>query len=386
LSTDTKKVMVVGAGIAGLTAAWELSRQGVQVLLVEKGPFLGGHAIQYSCKASDECLRCSACAVEKTLRSVVGSDNVSIYLGQEVATVSKNGTFSVTLKPSAAGSPKAGAKAAYSDDPVGCSVAKGYSKNNSALKTVQAQAGKPLGVDAILLATGFVPFDANVKSTYGYGRFPNVITGLEMEQIKRAHGAIVRPSDKKAPKSIAFIQCVGSRDERLGHLWCSQACCSYALRSAQSMKHRDPELAVTIFYMDIQNTNKDFNEFYTKCRNDFRFIRNIPVDVYPEEGDQVRMRYIVEEDGKPVDEKFDLLVLSVGIMPNTDNPDLAGNLGVELNSDGFFTGAGPMHRTQTKAPGVFIAGTAEGPKTIAASMAHAGQAAGAVIQFLKGGK
>lgn len=373
--------MVVGAGIAGLTAAWELSRQGVQVLLVEKGAFLGGHAIQYACKASDECLRCSACSVEKTLRSVVADENISIYMGQEVAGVAKNGRFNVTLKPSQTAS--AGATTVYGDDPLACVAAKGYSKNNMGLKTADAPAGQPLGVDAILLATGFVPFDAAIKSTYGYGRFPNVITGLEMEQIKRAYGTIVRPSDKKAPKSVAFIQCVGSRDERLGHLWCSQACCSYALRTAQSMKHRDPETAVTIFYMDIQNTNKDFNDFYTKCRADFRFIRNIPVDAYPEEGDQIRMRYVQEADGKPVDENFDLLVLSIGIMPNKDNPTLADSFGVSLNADGFIAGGASLDRSRTKTPGVFVAGTAEGPKTIAASMAHAGQAAGAVMQFLR---
>ena len=384
MSTDTKKVMVVGAGIAGLTAAWELSRQGVQVLLVEKGSFLGGNAIQYSCKASDECLRCSACSVEKMLRNVVESENISIYLGQEVAKVTKGGAFSVTLKPSAAPS-KETPKAVYTEDPVGCVAAKGYSKNNSEVKSIDAKSGQ-LNVDAMVLATGFVPFDAAVKSTYGHGRFPNVITGLEMEQIKRAYGSVVRPSDKKAPKSVAFIQCVGSRDERLGHLWCSQACCSYALRSAQSMKYRDPELAVTIFYMDIQNTNKDFNEFYEKCRTDFRFIRNIPVDVYPEEGDQIRTRYVEESEGKPVDEKFDLLVLSVGIMPNTDNAGLAETFGIQRDTDGFFSGGDPARRVQTTAPGVFVAGTAEGPKTIAASMAHAGQAAGEVIQFLRGGK
>jgi heterodisulfide reductase subunit A len=209
-----------------------------------------------------------------------------------------------------------------------------------------------------------------------------VITGLELETIKRAGGKVVRPSDGKAPEKVAFIQCVGSRDERLGNLWCSKVCCPYALRTAMSMKHKHPEMEITIFYMDIQNTGNGFPAFYDQCRTDLNFVRNIPVDVYPLTNDRLRTRFMEEGAGVPTDAEFDLLVLSVGIMPGSDNQALADIFGLELNPDGFFAAQDSLNPTLTATTGVFLAGTVQGPKTIANSMAHAGQSAREVIKYL----
>jgi heterodisulfide reductase subunit A len=233
-----------------------------------------------------------------------------------------------------------------------------------------------------VLASGFAPFDATLKGTYGYGRWPNVITGLDMETIKRAGGKVVRPSDGKVPEKTAFIQCVGSRDEHLGNLWCSKVCCPYALRTAMSMKHKHPEMEITLFYMDIQNTGNGFPAFYDQCRTDLKFVRNIPVDLFPLANDRLRMRFMEEETGLPVDAEFDLLVLSVGIMPGADNHSLAGIFGLDLNPDGFFAAQDGLHPTLTATGGVFLAGTVQGPKTIADSMAHAGQSAREVLRYL----
>jgi heterodisulfide reductase subunit A len=414
LNTELKRVMVVGGGIAGLTAAWELSKLGIEVDLVEKTAFLGGHAIQFCCKATDECQQCGACSVEKMLKNVVDEPTIKIHFKTEIETVNSNDRFTVTLN-----------KGPEYIDPAKCTncgicfekcpsegaLIRGYSKNNiplyaicednclfiknksctvcqdacpeAAIEMNKTGSLEELDVDAIILATGFQPFDSTEKPTYGYGKFNNVMTGLDLERSIRENGSGVRPSDGKEPQRVAFIQCVGSRDEHLGNLWCSQVCCPYALRMSETIKHKNPDTDITIFYMDIQNTDNNFEDFYKKCKSDLRFIRNIPVDICPMEDGRLRLRYMGEDDGLPVDEEFDLVVLSIGITPGIDNRKLSELFGINLNEDGFFLSIDTLNRSTTSKEGIFVAGTAEGPKTIAASMAHAGQAACEAMKYLK---
>ncbi len=390
MSTELKKVMVIGGGIAGLTAAWELAGLGAQIALVEKADFLGGHAIQHACKATDECRQCGACAVESMLKNVVNEPAITVYLATEVAGINKNDNFKISLKKTDVAKDLAACESGYSADPTGCTAVKGHSLNNA--KFYQADGSlnpettgnaDTLEVDAVVVATGFIPFDPRIKSTYRYEDLQNVISGLDLESGKRANGAVLRPSDGQPPQKVAFIQCVGSRDERLGNLWCSQVCCPYALRTAQSMKHKNPELDVTVFYMDIQNTGNDFPVFYQQCKNEMKFVRNIPVDMYQTDDDRIRTRFMAAEgSSEAVEDDFDLVVLSVGIMPGADNAALSDLVDVPLNDDGFFACADKMNRAVTGQAGIFVAGTASGPKTIAESIVHAGQSAGEVIKYL----
>ena len=389
MSTANKKVMVVGGGIAGLTAAWELSQLDIDVELIEKTCFLGGYAIQFCCKATDECVTCGACSAEDMLYNVVNEPKIKVHLATEVEKINKNGKLSVSLKK---GSPQI--------DSAEGGIVKGYSKNNSPLLVVIDKnsckkipdgavvfddielENKIDDIDAVILASGFTPFNAEIKGTYGYNKFNNLVTGLDLERIIRKNGKVVRPSDGKEPKAVAFIQCVGSRDENLGNLWCSQVCCPYALRMAEQTKYKNPDTEITIFYMDIQNAGKNFPIFYEKCKSDMRFVRNIPVDIYPIKDDKLEMRYMNDDDGLSVKEVFDMVVLSIGIMPGSDNAQLSELLDINLNKDGFFACKDKFNRTSTSKDGIFIAGTVQGPKTIAASMAHATQAAGEVMKYL----
>lgn len=390
MKDKSKRVMVIGGGIAGLTAAWELAGLGAQVALVEKTDHLGGHAIQYACKATDECRQCGACAVESMLKKVVNEPAISVHLATEVASIKQNGNFSVMLKKAIVAKEDTACTAGYPANPVGCAAVKGYSLNNA--KFYQADGSldpetsgnaDSLDVDAVVVATGFTPFDPKKKSTYRYDELENVISGMDLEAGKRAHGRVLRPSDGKAPKKVAFIQCVGSRDERLGNLWCSQVCCPYALRTAQSMMHKDPEVEITIFYMDIQNTGNDFPVFYQQCKDQMTFVRNIPVDMYKTEDDRVRTRFMsAEGSSEAIEADFDLVVLSVGIMPGVDNASLSELVDAPLNRDGFFASADPLNRSTTDREGIFVAGTATGPKTIAESIVQAGQSAGEVMKYL----
>ena len=390
MSTESKKVMVIGGGIAGLTAAWELAGLGAQVALVEKADFLGGHAIQYACKATDECRHCGACAVESMLKKVVNEPSITVHLATEVADIHKNGNFKINLKKTAIPKDLKACKAGYTANPTGCAAVKGYSLNNSryyladgSLNPETTGSADTLEADAVIVAIGFTPFDPRMKSTYRYDDLENVVSGMDLESGKRANGTVLRPSDGQPPKKIAFIQCVGSRDERLGNLWCSQVCCPYALRTAQAMKHKDPELDITVFYMDIQNTGNDFPVFYQQCKDQMKFVRNIPVDMYKTEDDRIRTRFMAAEgSSEAVEDDFDLVVLSIGIMPATDNGAMSELVGAPLNRDGFFACSDRLNRAATGQDGIFLAGTASGPKTIAESIVHAGQSAGAVMKYL----
>jgi len=430
-----KKVVIIGGGAAGLAAARALSDSGVGVHIIEKTDFLGGHAISYTCKATDECMQCGACSVEELLKDVSNDKNITVHRSSQIEKVSDKDGCSIKLRkgPIFIDPEKCNnCGVCYEKSPVEGLVLRGYSKNNKPLyaldvnrvaeckplvklcpeKAINIDAkttSKTIKADAVIVASGFVPFDASQKSTYGYGKFPNVISGLDMERIKREKGSLVRPSDGLPARKIAFIQCVGSRDERLGNLWCSRVCCPYALRSARSVKHNQPDAEVTVFYMDIQNIGKEFPVFYEACHNNFQFVRSIPVDVFPVENDSLSIRFYdedgtfgnsvpdsddkaaeqVPEDaepesaaGKAVYDTFDLLVLSIGITPNPDNLVLADLLGLDLDVDGFIKVSKELDATATKKKGIFVAGTAHQPKTIDASIAQAIQAAREALKYL----
>lgn len=386
-----KKVMVIGGGIAGLTAAWEMARQNIDVELIEKADFLGGNAIQYSCKATDQCQQCGACSVEKMLKNVVSEPKITIHLLAEIEKVDGSGPFEVFLKP-AASRAKVSCGSEYGDSPMDCSSARGYSIHNVALHGAEGKpdaryAGKTetITVDALIIASGFKPFDATLKPTYNSRIFENVVTGLDLERMKRAKNGIFRPSDNKIPEKVAFVQCVGSRDERLGNLYCSKVCCPYALRTATSLKHKNPDLDVTIFYMDIQNVGKGFSEFYEACKETLKFVRTIPIDMIKTGDDKIKTRYM-DDDGNPVYEEFDMVILSIGMTPGADNLIISETLGIQLDQDGFFKNDGVINKAVVAKKGVFIAGTAQGPKTIADSMAHAGQAACEAMKFVREAK
>ncbi len=429
-----KKVLIIGGGAAGLAAARTLSASGVRAHIVEKSNFLGGHAIGYTCKAAEECLQCGACSVETLLKEVRNDGNIDVHLAAEVDKVTAQSGFSVGLKTGPAfidPGKCTNCGLCYDKAPVAGAVLRGYSRNNDPLYAVNAdklaecgpladicpegaidlaakKRSKTVKADAVIVASGFTAFDPGLKATYGYGKFANVISGLDLERIKREKGVLVRPSDGEPARKIAFIQCVGSRDERLGNLWCSRVCCPYALRTARSVKHKFPDTDVTIFYMDIQNFGKEFPMFYENCRETFRFVRSIPVDVFPAENDTLSIRFFDEDGsalgadtaaeepeseetteaaetktaGRAVYDTFDLLVLSVGITPNPDNRKISELFGVELDPDGFVKTVDELQATGTSAAGVFVAGTAQQPKTIEASIAQANKAAKDAMNYL----
>lgn len=333
----------MGGGISGITVASELAQNGIPTTLIERESSLGGLSASFCCKASESCNKCFACVVDKRISEIGSRKDISILTQTELAGVKKGpGEYNVTLRKR---------------------------KERIDLK-----------VSAVVIAAGIDPYDATQKAEYGYGRFKNVITAKDLDEMLRYRGELSRPSDGKLPKNVAFFQCVGSRDESIGNLYCSQVCCAYALRLIKAIRHQYPEVRATFLYMDIQPAGTAFQQFLSSCREDkgIRFIRSLPSKVYHSAlSENLRVRFADPEAGEVIEESFDLVVLSVGMTLRKGANSLLELFGLSLTEDGFF--ASPPSQT-----GLFVAGACSGPKDIDRSILHAKSTALLVQQHLKG--
>jgi len=341
-----RTVLIIGGGITGLAAAADLADAGIDALIVEKKPHLGGYAAQYACKATSACVKCGACLVDQKMQQVIENPNIEIMTESTVGRIVRDEKFTAEIEQF----------------------------KNGASERASRQ------VDAVIVASGFKPFDPWSKP-YGYVEFSNVITNLDLECMLRQSSVALRPSDNQAPERMAFFQCVGSRDAKLGHLWCSRICCASALRLSRLIKMRHPKTEISFFYIDIQTFGKEFEPFYQTVKSELRMIRAIPGDIYLAENDRLKVTYYDAAEKQIHDALFDLIVLSVGITPSEDNRSMADLLQLEIGDEGFLKS---IDETTTARPkGVFAAGTACGPMSIADSIASAGQVALAAAAYVR---
>jgi heterodisulfide reductase subunit A len=244
-----------------------------------------------------------------------------------------------------------------------------------------------LDVGAIIFSPGFDLFDPHLKGEYGYGIYKNVITSRQFERVLSAsgpsQGEIIRPSDGKHPKKIAFISCVGSRDITCGNEYCSSVCCMYSTKEAIIAKEHDPDIEPTIFYMDVRAFGKGFERYFNSAKDNYgiRYIRCMPSKIVElQQSKNLRITYR-KEDNSFVEEEFDLVVLATGITPSEEVKKLASNLGLELNEYGFCLKS-EFSPTQTKTPGIFISGAIGEPKDIPETVIEASSAAAEVSKLL----
>jgi len=339
---ENKDVLIVGAGISGITVSLELAQLGYSPVLIERESSIGGLSASFCCKASESCNKCFACVVDKRISEVRQCQDISVLTQTELIDVKGGpGDYYLFLKKD---------KARFERK-----------------------------VSAIVIASGVDPYDASQKEEYGYQRYKNVITAKDLDEMLRYHGRLSRPSDGQLPRNVAFFQCVGSRDESIGNLYCSQVCCAYALRLIKAIRHQYPGVEATFLYLDIQPAGASFQQFLDSCRQDkgIRLIRSLPSKIYNAPAtDTLRVRLTDPQKDAVVEESFDLIVLSVGMVLRKTSRPLMEFFNLSLTEDGFVASP-PVQR------GVFVTGACSGPKDIDRSILQAKSTAFQVHQYLK---
>ena len=354
--------LVIGGGVAGIHAALDIADAGFQVVLVERSPALGGRAMQLH--KTFPTLE----SVSKLLAPVIARlrehPRIKVLTGAEVTEVGGYyGNFEVTV----------------------CS---GFGVQGSELSSEDAEHRTPnselLQVGAIIVATGYDLFDPTALPEFGYGQYPQVITGMELERLA-AGGEIA--VNGKTPQEVVLIHCVGSRDEHQALPYCSRVCCMVTARQAHEIQQMLPEANVTALYMDVRAFGKGFEEFYDRVRREgVLYRRGNPSEII-RRGDRLVVRAEDTLLGEPVELPADLVVLAVGMTPRADTEELAALLRLSRSPDGFFMEAHPKLRpVDTATGGVFLAGCCQGPKDIPDTITQARAAAAAAMVPLMRGK
>jgi heterodisulfide reductase subunit A2 len=342
------RVLVVGGGPAGMEAANAIAGLGGRVVLVERREVLGGTPDESNYAALTPNLGSAQEALER-LRAGVDDPNVELRLRTQVAACS----------------------GAVGDFRVSLAAADGT--------TDEVQVG------AIVVATGFQHFDPGRETQmYGYYEFPDVITLPDAEKMLKEHH-FVRPSTGEAPRNVAFIQCVGSRDRRLGNEYCSKVCCGVASKEAIEIRRLLPDCKVYIFYIDMRMYGYWENEIYWPAQEQYNvnYIRGIVTEIV-RKGDRLLMKGEDTTMGRPLEVLMDVIVLSVGMEPSRGTRDVAGYLGLAQNKYGFIATPGePMDPVSTSVPGIFVAGAAAGPKDLEDSVSMAGSAAARALAAIR---
>ncbi|MFX1562354.1 MAG: hydrogenase iron-sulfur subunit [Promethearchaeota archaeon] len=429
----TQVALVIGAGVSGIHSALDMADAGYKVYLVERSPTIGGiMALLDKCFPT---LDCSICILGPKMAEAARHPNIELITCAEVSKVDGFvGNFRVTVKqrprfvdidkcnscgdcqkvcpilvPNSFDAnlgwrhaiyipyPQA-VPAAYVIDPDHCL---GLSPN-ACMMCVEAcnKAGQQailpddtekiheIDVGAIIVATGYEPYNPTPLTEYGYGVYPNVITAIELERLINAagptEGKIIRPSDKSKPHRFAFIQCVGSRDER-ANIYCSGFCCMYTIKNALLLHEKYPDAEITIYYMDIRTNFKDYEEFYRRARHaGIRFQQGRPAQITEDPATQNLIIHAEDmSTGRPTQREYDMVILSTAAVPSRGTEELARVLNVPIGPSGFFMEAHPkLKPVDAATEGVFFCGSAQGPKDIPASVAQGSAAASRALRII----
>ena len=415
----TNAALVVGGGIAGITAALSLAENGIKTYLVEKEPSIGGNTVRIGKVFSPHKMveECAMCSLSPLMNDVSQNSNIELFTNAEIASV--NGTagrfnVDVRVKPQNVNdhctscgecavvcpvevadwwnAKTRNRKAIYKPFPqavpdkyavdaekcIGCGKCVKVCKSNA----IELEAGASLlriRVGAIILATGHDEFDPAMRPEYGYGRFKDVVTQLELARIigvnGPTNGELLRPSDGKRPVKVVMIQCVGSRDEKPNGLrYCSSVCCMVALKHANYISDYFPGTDISILYTDMRASGIYENYYRQVQEKGVKFIRGRASEVKRKED---RLRVGVEDTlrSRCVELDADLVVLSTGVKPSKGTVSLAQELGIELSEELFIKEKHPkLEGASTSIKGIYVCGTAQGPKDITYSVLQANAA------------
>ena len=336
-------VLIIGAGIAGIEAATQLSQMGYEVLLVEKEGLAGGHVAQW-----DRLFPFQRNAPKLTADLIKGLESgktVKMLANTSVVDIQRDGQqFRIWLSD-----------------------------------------GQGVTVWAVLLATGFDLFDARRKEEYGYGIYDNVITSSDLERMF-ASGKPIVTRKGEPPHSVAFIHCVGSRDEKVNNRHCSKVCCATAVKQACEMKQMYPDAEVFCFYMDLRMFDRYFENMYLEAQTQYgvNFVRGRLSEAAENIDGQVIIKAEDTLMGKLLKVTVDLVVLMSGMEATVETEQLAAMLTIATGKDGFLTPADEyLQCNHTRAAGVFLAGACTGPKTIPETLADARAAAATIDEYIR---
>ena len=415
--------LVVGGGIAGLQAALDLADQNFKVAVIEKDASIGGKMIRLS--KVFPTLDCASCITTPKMAAAAHHENITLFTYCDLNSLKRNGndiTALVTQRPRYVDPEKCigcrqceyGCPVYVPDEEQGgfnmrkaiyipfsnaipqialmdvenCSLCGKCAKvcPTQAVDYFQKPFDFAIQAKTAVLATGFNLTPIQQKKEYGQGMVENVITSLQMERLLAPHGPyqrVIRPSDGKEPDSIAYVQCAGSRDKSLGISYCSRVCCMYAIKQAMLLSGALPLADITIYYMDIRAFGKGYEQFFQNAKAmGIEFVKAKIANIRQGDNQYVQLRYEAqEEDGRLVTRDHDLVVLSLGMVPDW-NP--VGTCSVSIDDDAFIKSAMPkIAPTLTDMEGVFVAGVAAGPKDIVDTIAEAGAAAMEASIYLK---
>lgn len=425
-----KSVLIIGGGIAGIRAALDVANAGIKVYLVEKKQSIGGKMAQLD--KTFPTLDCSQCILTPLMVEVARHPNITLYAYSEVVDVGGSaGNFNVKvkLKPAYVNWDKCTGcglcvercparaprefdeglgtrKAIYFEfpqavprkpviDPRYCLwFTKGICRAceklcpTGAIDFNQREKYVELNVGAIIVAMGYELYDVSKLREYSYGRYKNVITGLQLERLSSADGPtkgkIIRPLDGREPKTVAIVLCAGSRDEK--HVrYCCRFGCAAALKHVYYVKHAIPDAKIFVLYTDMRAFGKGFEEFYQRIRgmNDVYFIRGRPAEIFEDKDGSLIFDVFDTNTGQMISVKADLVVLESAVVPPREWEQIRRLLKVSCDPGGFALELHPKLRPfETTADGIFLAGTVQGPKDIPDTVAHAAAAAAAAIGFL----
>jgi len=410
-----------------MQAALDIANAGFKVTLVERSPSLGGHMLQFY--KVFPTLDCPQCIGTPKMVEVASHPNIELLTYCEVVkTTGSRGSFEVTIRK----------KPRYVNEErcTGCGVCQekcpwkvdsewdlGLSQRKAiyipfpqavpnipvidrehcayflkgtcracerfceakAIDFSQEEEYLEREVGAIVVATGFDPFNARLKPEYGYKIYHNVMTSLELERLCEAGGPtggrlVVNGQE---PENVVFIHCVGSRDKTVGREYCSRVCCMYTAKQAHYIKEKIPQARVTVCCTDIRAYGKGYEQFYERVQKEGVIYRRGMVSEIYRRGEKLVVRAEDTLLGEFFEEEADLVVLAVGLVPSVDSAKLAEALSLPLDSDGFFSEAEPkLEAVESKIPGIFLAGCCQGPKDITDSVTQASAAAAAACAVL----
>ncbi|HKK41868.1 MAG TPA: FAD-dependent oxidoreductase [Bacteroidales bacterium] len=429
MSEDKKQAsfdaLVIGGGIAGGEAALNLANNGYRVLIVEKDLSIGGKMILLS--KVFPTLDCSACITTPKVSEISRHPLVTIFTESEVSVIGRNDLNSFTatiirhpryvIAEDCTGCQlceqacpvivddqyqynMVGRKAAYipfsiaspriaAIDIGNCTLCGACEKAcpTKCIDFTQEEAEYLIDTKTVIIATGFNLFDPLKIPRYGYGRFKNIITSMQMERQlapTRPFHTVLRPGDGKMPDRIAYVLCTGSRDETIGNPICSQICCMYSIKQAQLLMGALPMADVTIYYINIRSFGKGFEEFYEQAKGmGVNFVKGKIGNITEKENGNLLLRYEDINESKVMETEHDLVVLSVGVIANRDPVSFFTGDRLDFDPFSFVNQPDPLASpSKTSINGVFVAGTASGPMDIPDSILSAGSASAEAISYL----